>query len=187
MVSRALSVTCRVTRFPTPPSLWRVLTMTSPQVSEIRKKKVHTNPKCTALNCTWKKFVLRKYKTCTTIPPSCGHSEYYMNCVLAPALHTTVLCQQLRTVTIYIAEHQLAAFIDACVHLLKTRSVFCSQRWRLLAPSCSRKLQSGSLSPGIPDCHQEGGCSLQPCNQGMMLKHLQPGLKNTMKQRLNEF
>ena len=52
------------------------------------------------------------------------------------------------------------------LQVLMRKSVFCSQRWRLLAPTGSRKLQSGSLCSGIPDCHQEGGCSLQPCNQG---------------------
>lgn len=51
--------------------------------------------------------------------------------------------------------------------------VFCSQRRRLLASSGSRKLQSGRLCSRIPDCHQEGGCCLQPRHQGKTCKSSQ--------------
>lgn len=50
---------------------------------------------------------------------------------------------------------------------------FFSQRWRLLAPAGSRKLQGCCICSRISDCHQEGCCSLQPRNQGRNTRRIQ--------------
>lgn len=89
VVSRALCVTCRATPFPTPPFLWRVLTMTWPQVSV----KTHTIPKHTLpLHHT----SIRRHKVKSVMVRCC---TWCRCCHLVEILGTALLFQQLISVT----------------------------------------------------------------------------------------
>lgn len=103
------------------------------------------------------------------------HKCYHSSCLLHVRNIMERWCNASISWIVLVLQLLLGAALSISVlvkHILIRQSVFYSQRWRLLAPAGSRKLQSGSLCPRIPDCHQEGGCTLQPCNQGKTHKQM---------------
>lgn len=92
----------------------------------------------------------------------CNFQLLHNNCLLPETLSTIHTVQILRMFYFFLLKLRVCVIaVFSCGNLC-----FCSQRRRLLAPAGSRKLQSGRLCYGIPDCCQESGRSPQPCDQG---------------------